>query len=222
MIAMVHIKIATVPTILLIDLNGSVCSVSFLWIGNYTEPHQIHLYSSQLFPDFSLLWLCWSLIQRPSVLWWQQAKRIKPVLCLKHHLQFLFRVHLECLHLCTAPYTSMVKCSALWVPVWCIHNGQKVKCGTLDTSQPKWTPSWLHSGRKGITKLVKMAAEEAAAIAFAPLGKQKSLQILWWATIVVKRLWWHVLWLQIVIQKKKKWSIVAIVIASKCTTALHP
>ena len=39
---------------------------------------------------------------------------------------------------CISAFTlvSMAKCSVLLVPGWCTQNGQKVECGTLDTSHP--------------------------------------------------------------------------------------
>lgn len=49
--------------------------------------------------------------------------------------------------------TSMATCSALDVPRWCTHNGQKVKCETLNTSHSYWSLSWLHSRRGGTSNL---------------------------------------------------------------------
>lgn len=54
-----------------------------------------------------------------------------------------YTCHFECVTM-----TSMATCRTPRRT----HGGKKVEWETLDTSQPQWLPSWLHSGRGGTIK----------------------------------------------------------------------
>lgn len=96
--------------------------------------------------------------------------RIQKLLLLFLNLRF-FPIHY---FVCKSAFTLniMSNCSALLVTRWCTYNGQKVACGTLDTSHPQWSLSWLPSGWGGAAKLFSnLVAEDSAAHAIAHTSK---------------------------------------------------
>ena len=97
----------------------------------------------------------WAILRdywRQKNLYHPQKKRCQEscqMVCLKSRTSVLILtiwVHSKC------HSSKCGKCSALQVPGWCTHNGEKVECGSMDTFHTQLSPSWLRSGRGGANK----------------------------------------------------------------------